>query len=239
MKLIIRKMTTTPLAYPKLFQRPPNEVARSRDATIGNSTVRRDVHLHKGNADHLPLLRPLPTTIAGLDSQNYKLLPLFRHYATDMSDCNSGLPYPGITRQHVDRRRNRKTGDDVTGVAARGGNNAVCCSEYTVRLAGQCGLPGWHAVPVAPTGTQRKAKPRVTRFLEDDLWQAVKTSIAAMPRDTAREQEHYARVRWLISLLYLMGLRISEGDQESRARSDNHHAGRLRGVSPRGARNED
>jgi site-specific recombinase XerD len=56
----------------------------------------------------------------------------------------------------------------------------------------------------------RKATPRVTRFLEDDLWQAVKTSIDAMPRDTAREQEHYARVRWLISLLYLMGLRISE-----------------------------
>jgi site-specific recombinase XerD len=27
---------------------------------------------------------------------------------------------------------------------------------------------------------------------------------------TARAQEHYARVRWLISLLYLMGLRISE-----------------------------
>jgi hypothetical protein len=50
----------------------------------------------------------------------------------------------------------------------------------------------------------------VPRFLEDDLWQAVKTSIDAMPRDTAREQEHYARVCWLISLLYLMGLRISE-----------------------------
>jgi site-specific recombinase XerD len=56
----------------------------------------------------------------------------------------------------------------------------------------------------------RKAKPRVTRFLDDDLWQAVKTSIDAMPRNTAREQEHYARVRRLISLLYLMGLRISE-----------------------------
>jgi integrase/recombinase XerD len=56
----------------------------------------------------------------------------------------------------------------------------------------------------------RKAKPRVTRFLKDDLWQAVKTSIDAMPRGTAREQEQYARVRWLISLLYLMGLRISE-----------------------------
>jgi integrase/recombinase XerD len=45
-----------------------------------------------------------------------------------------------------------------------------------------------------------KAKPRVTRFLEDDLWQAVKTSIGAMLRDTTREQENYASVRWLISL---------------------------------------
>ena len=56
----------------------------------------------------------------------------------------------------------------------------------------------------------RKARPRVTRYLDDDLWQAVKASVEAMPRETAREREHYARVRWLISLLYLMGLRISE-----------------------------
>jgi integrase/recombinase XerD len=56
----------------------------------------------------------------------------------------------------------------------------------------------------------RKTKPRVTRYLEDDLWQALKHSVEAMPRETAREQEHHARVRWLISLLYLMGLRISE-----------------------------
>jgi integrase/recombinase XerD len=56
----------------------------------------------------------------------------------------------------------------------------------------------------------RKTKPRVTRFLEDDLWQAINTSIDTMPRDTVREQEHYARGRWLISLLYLMGLLISE-----------------------------
>jgi integrase/recombinase XerD len=35
----------------------------------------------------------------------------------------------------------------------------------------------------------------VTRFLEDGLWQAGKTSIDAMPCDTVRDQEHYARVR--------------------------------------------
>jgi site-specific recombinase XerD len=38
----------------------------------------------------------------------------------------------------------------------------------------------------------------------------VKASINTMPQQAAREREHYLRVRWLYSLLYLSGLRISE-----------------------------
>lgn len=57
---------------------------------------------------------------------------------------------------------------------------------------------------------QRKAPPRITRYLEEDLWNEVKASIEAMPTETARGREHYLRVRWLFSLLYLCGLRISE-----------------------------
>lgn len=57
---------------------------------------------------------------------------------------------------------------------------------------------------------QRKAKPRITRFLDEELWQEVKATIEAMPRETGREREHYFRVRWLFSLLYICGLRISE-----------------------------
>lgn len=57
---------------------------------------------------------------------------------------------------------------------------------------------------------QRRAKPRVTRFLDEELWQEVKASVEAMPRETDREREHYFRVRWLFSLLYICGLRISE-----------------------------
>lgn len=57
---------------------------------------------------------------------------------------------------------------------------------------------------------QRKAKPRITRFLEDDLWQEVKATIESMPRETDRDREHFFRVRWLFSLLYICGLRISE-----------------------------
>ena len=57
---------------------------------------------------------------------------------------------------------------------------------------------------------QRKAKPRITRFLDEELWREVKVSIETMPRETDREREHYFRVRWLFSLLYICGLRISE-----------------------------
>ena len=62
---------------------------------------------------------------------------------------------------------------------------------------------------------QRKAKPRVTRFLDDDLWQEVKLTIESMPRETNREREHYYRVRWLFSLLYITGLRVSEVTQNT------------------------
>lgn len=56
----------------------------------------------------------------------------------------------------------------------------------------------------------RKAKPRITRYLEADLWQEVKRTIESLPRERDRERAHYFRVRWLFSLLYICGLRISE-----------------------------
>jgi site-specific recombinase XerD len=56
----------------------------------------------------------------------------------------------------------------------------------------------------------RKAKPRITRYLDEELWLEVKRTIDMMPKDADREREHYFRMRWLFSLLYLCGLRISE-----------------------------
>lgn len=53
-------------------------------------------------------------------------------------------------------------------------------------------------------------KPRVTRFLETDLWEAVRGTIMAMPQETQRQRAVYARARWLFSLFFLGGLRISE-----------------------------
>jgi site-specific recombinase XerD len=56
----------------------------------------------------------------------------------------------------------------------------------------------------------RKAKPRVTRYLPPELIDAVKDSVLAMPRELARDKEHYERNRWLLSLLFLCGLRVNE-----------------------------
>jgi site-specific recombinase XerD len=56
----------------------------------------------------------------------------------------------------------------------------------------------------------KHAPPRITRYLEPGLWQEVKDTIAALPRDSDRARAHAYRVRWLFTLLYLGGLRIAE-----------------------------
>jgi site-specific recombinase XerD len=65
--------------------------------------------------------------------------------------------------------------------------------------------------PLALSRQRRlRAAPRIIRYLDDEVWQQVKEAIEAMPQANEREQAHYRRVRWLFSLLYLCGLRISE-----------------------------
>jgi len=56
----------------------------------------------------------------------------------------------------------------------------------------------------------RRSKPRITRYLDRELWNEVKLHIDSLPKDTPRERERYLRARWLFTLFYLGGLRISE-----------------------------
>ncbi|WP_090811891.1 tyrosine-type recombinase/integrase [Paraburkholderia tuberum] len=56
----------------------------------------------------------------------------------------------------------------------------------------------------------RRSKPRITRYLDHELWHEVKLHIDSLPKDTPRERERYLRARWLFTLFYLGGLRISE-----------------------------
>ena len=57
---------------------------------------------------------------------------------------------------------------------------------------------------------RRTAPKQTSRFLPHEHWEEVKATILAMPTGTAREVAHAMRCRWLFSLLYIGGLRVSE-----------------------------
>lgn len=48
------------------------------------------------------------------------------------------------------------------------------------------------------------------RWLTPEEWAVIGTVIEDMPRETMKELEHYSRCRWVMALLYLAKLRISE-----------------------------
>lgn len=65
--------------------------------------------------------------------------------------------------------------------------------------------------PLSLSRQRRSAPaPRVVRFLEEDLWAEVRVTVSLLPQESTRERAVYWRARWLFSLLYLCGLRISE-----------------------------
>lgn len=65
--------------------------------------------------------------------------------------------------------------------------------------------------PLSLGRRRRRVGPRQTsRFLPHEHWEEVKATILSLPTDTPREAAHAARCRWLFSLLYIGGLRVSE-----------------------------
>ncbi|MCC8391513.1 tyrosine-type recombinase/integrase [Paraburkholderia sp. MMS20-SJTR3] len=56
----------------------------------------------------------------------------------------------------------------------------------------------------------KRSAPRVTRYLSVSLWDEVKLFVEQLPRDTDAQRAYYARCRWLSTLFYLQGMRISE-----------------------------
>jgi site-specific recombinase XerD len=56
----------------------------------------------------------------------------------------------------------------------------------------------------------KRSQARVTRYLPGSLWDDVKLFIEQLPQESERERAYYARSRWLTTLFYLQGMRISE-----------------------------
>ena len=68
--------------------------------------------------------------------------------------------------------------------------------------------------------------PQVTRYLSASLWDDVKAFVAQLPQATETQRAWAVRSRWLMTLFYLQGLRLSEvaggrmGDVFRRIRAD-------------------
>ncbi|MGY6126909.1 tyrosine-type recombinase/integrase (plasmid) [Paraburkholderia strydomiana] len=56
----------------------------------------------------------------------------------------------------------------------------------------------------------KRSAPRVTRYLSLSLWDEVKEFVQQLPQETDAQRAYYARCRWLTTLFYLQGMRISE-----------------------------
>uniref|UniRef100_E6QLT7 Phage integrase n=1 Tax=mine drainage metagenome TaxID=410659 RepID=E6QLT7_9ZZZZ len=56
----------------------------------------------------------------------------------------------------------------------------------------------------------RPAPLTVERFIDPQMWNAVLEALEAIPRSTIKGQAHYERMRFILSMLYLLGPRASE-----------------------------
>jgi len=56
----------------------------------------------------------------------------------------------------------------------------------------------------------KRATPRVTRYLSISLWDEVKGFVEQLPQETEVQKAYYTRCRWLTTLFYLQGMRLSE-----------------------------
>jgi integrase len=56
----------------------------------------------------------------------------------------------------------------------------------------------------------KRSAPRVTRYLPVSLWDEIKAFVQQLPQETHAQRAYYARCRWLTTLFYLQGMRISE-----------------------------
>ena len=85
--------------------------------------------------------------------------------------------------------------------------------EYLCAIGYLAGNP----LRAARTRATRSRNQTVQRYLGQESWQFVLEHLESWPRATAREVAHYQRTKFLISFLYLTGLRRSEIAQASTA----------------------
>lgn len=95
------------------------------------------------------------------------------------------------------------------------GLSATACAQAETIIFGMFEfLAGVGYLAANPLRAIRRRQPRekreISRYLDEDLWAWLMGYIERMPRETPRERAHANRISFLVGILYLTGLRISE-----------------------------
>lgn len=145
-----------------------------------------------------------------VSSLSHEDLLVYQHFLIDPHPADCWVMPPGrkLPRTHADWR------PFAGPLAPTSQRQAIIILNSMFSWLVAAGYLAGNPLSLSRRRTQ-KPKPRVTRYLDDELWMQVKLTILALPCESAREREHYFRIRWLFSLLYLCGLRISEVTQNN------------------------
>ncbi|MGX9936494.1 tyrosine-type recombinase/integrase [Advenella kashmirensis] len=145
-----------------------------------------------------------------VSSLSHEDLLVYQHFLINPQPANSWIMSPGrkLPRTHADWR------PFAGPLAPTSQRQAIIILNSMFSWLVAAGYLVGNPLSLSRRKSQN-AKPRITRYLDDELWMQVKLTILSLPRETNREREHYFRLRWLFSLMYLCGLRISEVTQNT------------------------
>jgi len=145
-----------------------------------------------------------------VSSLSYEDFLVYQHFLIDPQPADSWVMSPGrkFPRSHADWR------PFAGPLAPTSQRQAIIILNSMFSWLVAAGYLAGNPLSLSRSSSQ-KAKSRIIRYLDDEQWQQMKLTILALPCDSEREREHYFRLRWLFSLLYLCGLRISEVTQNN------------------------
>lgn len=140
-----------------------------------------------------------------LSSLTHEDLQLYQHFLSDPQPYERWVMAPGrrLPRQHAGWR------PFAGPLSAASRRQAMLVLNSLLSWLVEAGYLAGNPLSLSRR-RRHQAAPQVERFLPEDLWAEVRTTISTMPRSTSREAAAAARTRWLFSLFFLCGLRISE-----------------------------
>ncbi len=140
-----------------------------------------------------------------VSSLSHEDLLVYQHFLIDPQPADRWIMSPGrkVPRSHADWR------PFAGPLAPTSQRQAIIILNSMFSWLVTAGYLAGNPLALSRRRTERN-KPRMRRYLEPELWMHVKSTILVLPRESKREREHYFRIRWLFSLLYISGMRISE-----------------------------